>query len=56
MADLRKYDKEIIENKLDMLGRLTLCALHLDMLMTADSSVEWFVKAFLEGNYNFEPR
>ncbi len=54
MAYLRKYDKEIIENKLDMLGRLTLCALHLDMLMTSDSSVEWFVKAFLDGNYNFE--
>ncbi len=54
MAYLRKYDKEIVENKLDMLGRLTLCSLHLDMLMTSDSSVEWFVRAFLEGNYNFE--
>lgn len=54
MAYLRKYDKGIIEHKLDMLGRLTLCALHLDMLMTSDSSVDWFVKAFLDGNYNFE--
>jgi pyruvate,water dikinase len=54
MAYLRKYDKEVIKDKLDMLGRLMLCALHLDMLMTSDSSVEWFVKAFLEGNYNFE--
>lgn len=54
MARLRKYDRDIITEKLELLGRLTLCALHLDMLMTTDASVDWFVKAFLEGNYNFE--
>ena len=53
-AYLRKYDKETIINTLEMLGRLTLCALHLDMLMTSDASVDWFVKAFLDGNYNFD--
>lgn len=54
MAYFRKYDKDATLDKLDLLGRLTLCALHLDMLMTTDASVEWFTKAFLEGNYNFE--
>ncbi len=53
-AYMRKYDRKTIEEKLEMLGKLTLCALHLDMLMTTDASVEWFTKAFLEGNYNFE--
>ncbi len=53
-AHMRKYGRKVIEEKLDLLGRLTLCALHLDMLMTTDASVEWFTKAFLEGNYNFE--
>ncbi len=54
MAYLRKENKAGIEKSLDMLGRLTLCSLHLDMLMTADASVDWFVEAFLKGNYNFE--
>ena len=54
MAYLRKENKAGIEKSLDLLGRLTLCSLHLDMLMTADASVDWFVDAFLKGNYNFE--
>lgn len=54
MAYMRKYEKRVIEERLDMLGRLMLCALHLDMLMTSNKSVEWFVNAFFKGNYNFE--
>ncbi|MGB9736543.1 MAG: PEP/pyruvate-binding domain-containing protein, partial [bacterium] len=54
MAYIRKYEKSAIQEKLDILGRLMLCSLHLDMLMTSDKSVEWFVDAFLKGNYNFE--
>ena len=54
-ARIQKYDQATTEEKLDMLGRLTLCAMQLDMLMDTESRVTWFVNAFMEGNYNFDP-
>lgn len=54
-ARIQKYDQATIEERLDMLGRLTLCTRQLDMLMDTESRVAWFVNAFTEGNYNFDP-
>ena len=53
-ARIQKYDQATTEERLDMLGRLTLCTRQLDMLMDSESRVTWFVNAFMEGNYNFD--
>jgi pyruvate,water dikinase len=45
---LEKYDRETIRSHLTALGRLTMCARQLDMLMDADASVAHFVKCFLD--------
>jgi pyruvate,water dikinase len=54
-ARIQKYDHAITEERLDMLGRLTLCTRQLDMLMDTESRITWFVNAFMEGNFNFDP-
>ncbi|OGP50143.1 MAG: hypothetical protein A2Y79_07480 [Deltaproteobacteria bacterium RBG_13_43_22] len=54
MAKLLKYTGPVTEEKLDYLGRLMCCSRQLDMVMYSDGVVEWYVQAFLEGNYGFE--
>ena len=49
-----KYEGKVIEEKLDYLGRLMCCSRQLDMVMYSDGVVEWYIKAFLEGNYSFK--
>ncbi|RJP22119.1 MAG: hypothetical protein C4520_08660 [Candidatus Abyssobacteria bacterium SURF_5] len=44
-----------MEEKLDMVGRLLGCARLLDMAMEDEASMEWFIHAFLSGNYAFAP-
>ncbi len=46
---LEKYERDYIASRLIELGRLTLCARQMDMLMDSDKSPEIFAKAFLEG-------
>ncbi|MEP0775711.1 MAG: hypothetical protein HRF46_15295 [Acidobacteriota bacterium] len=48
-ARLDKYEEEIIVARLEDLGRITMCARQLDMLMDSDSSPEFFARAFLAG-------
>ncbi|GAB4334202.1 MAG: PEP/pyruvate-binding domain-containing protein [Candidatus Abyssubacteria bacterium] len=43
-----------MEEKLDMIGRLLGCSRLLDMAMEDEATMEWFVDAFLHGNYGFE--
>ncbi|MGQ9920080.1 MAG: PEP/pyruvate-binding domain-containing protein [Desulfobacca sp.] len=50
---LWKYPRELLEEKLDMLGRLMGCARQRDMLMADDAIVDWYTEAFLAGNYRF---
>ncbi len=50
---LWKYPRELMEEKLDMLGRLMGCARQRDMLMADDAIVDWYTEAFLAGNYRF---
>ncbi len=58
VARLGKYPQPLMEEKLDMLGRLMACARQRDMVMGDAKIVDWYIQAFLEGNYRFagEPR
>lgn len=53
-ARLQKYGQDVIEDRLDMVGRLLQFTRQLDMLMCADSSVDIISDSFLKGNYNLE--
>ena len=48
-ARLDKYEEGVIVSRLNDLGRITMCARQLDMLMDTDASPEFFAKAFLAG-------
>jgi pyruvate,water dikinase len=52
-AWLRRYPREVTEDRLDMLGRLMACSRQLDMFMADEASMRWYVAAFLGGNYRF---
>ncbi len=39
---------------LDILGRLMACTSQLDMYMTSDEVMRWYVQQFLAGNYSFQ--
>jgi hypothetical protein len=41
--------------RLRQLGRLIVATRQLDMRMGPTTPIEWFVEAFLGGNYLFEP-
>lgn len=56
LARLMKYSCGDMEKRLDYLGRLMCCARQLDMVMYSDHVVDWYVQAFLEGNYAFKKR
>jgi pyruvate,water dikinase len=51
-AALDKYRAEDIQSRLAALGRLTLCARQLDMLMDDDRSPGFFASAFLAGEWH----
>jgi pyruvate, water dikinase len=51
-AGLDKYKSEDILSRLVVLGRLTLCARQLDMLMDSDASPDFFARAFLAGEWH----
>ena len=42
------------EANLDILGRLMACSCQLDMYMTSNAVVGWYVQQFLAGNYAFQ--
>ncbi len=50
-ARFDKYGREAVEARLEQLGRLTLCARQLDMLMDSDASPAQFAQAFLAGEW-----
>ena len=52
MARLDKYSAAGIQSRLVTLGRLTLCARQLDMLMDNASSPDVFAQAFLSGEWH----
>lgn len=56
LAKLLKYEARITEEKLDYLGRLMCCSRQLDMVMYSNGVVDWYIRAFMEGNYRFEKK
>jgi pyruvate,water dikinase len=53
VAKLWKYPQQLMEDKLDLLGRLMACSRQKDMVMGDERLVDWYTRAFLEGNYRF---
>lgn len=53
-ARLKKYESSVIEEKLDVIGRLLQFTRQMDMLMHSEASVETIAKNFLEGKYDLE--
>ncbi len=53
-ARLMKYERPVLEEKLEMLGRLLQFTRQMDMLMTSEVSVEALAKNFLDGNYQMD--
>ncbi len=52
-AELKKYAPAMITEKLDMLGRLLGAVRLLDMMLSDDGQVNWYVEEFFKGNYSF---
>jgi pyruvate,water dikinase len=52
-AWIRKAPARETEASLDLLGRLMACASQLDMYMSGDATMRWYVRQFLRGNYAF---
>lgn len=50
----QKHELSLIEEKLELIGRLLLFTRQMDMLMKSEDSVEEMAKAFLEENYHFK--
>jgi pyruvate,water dikinase len=53
-ARLQKYDSPVIQDKLDLIGRLLIFTRQMDMLMTSEISVEAVARNFLQGNYSLD--
>ncbi|MBF0112741.1 MAG: phosphoenolpyruvate synthase [Desulfamplus sp.] len=50
-ARLQKYPASLIQDRLDILGRLLIFTRQMDMLMTSEEGVELVAKNFIAGNY-----
>jgi pyruvate,water dikinase len=52
-AWLKRYPREAMEARLDVLGRLMACSRQLDMFMASEATMRWYVDQFMCGNYRF---
>jgi pyruvate,water dikinase len=53
-ARLQKYNSPVIQEKLDLIGRLLIFTRQMDMLMTSEAGVEAVAQNFLQGNYSLD--
>jgi pyruvate,water dikinase len=53
-ARLLKYPRPVIEEKLEMIGKLLLFTRQMDMLMDSEYSVDAVVNNFRDGNYRYD--
>lgn len=53
-SSYQKQELPLIEEKLELIGRLLLFTRQMDMLMGSEASVEDMAKVFLEENYHFQ--
>ncbi len=49
-----KYVCPVMEEKLDLIGRLLGSVRLLDMVLSDDGQIEWYVDEFFKGNYGFD--
>jgi len=55
-ARLLKYEQAVVEEKLDLLGRLLQYTRQMDMLMKSDDTIAAVVTCFLAGDYRLTPQ
>ncbi len=53
-GEIKKYDYPRMEEKLDFLGRLLGSVRLLDMVLSDEAQIPWYVEQFFKGNYSFE--
>jgi pyruvate,water dikinase len=49
-ANITKYKKHSIEEKLEILGKLTVYTKQLDMVMYNDAITDWYIEEFVKGH------
>jgi pyruvate,water dikinase len=54
-ARLRKVPRDAVLQRLDQIGRLIVATRQLDMRLGPGTPITWYVEAFLDENYLFEP-
>ncbi|MEN6438857.1 MAG: PEP/pyruvate-binding domain-containing protein [Syntrophobacter sp.] len=52
-GEMKKYDCAFMQEKLDLVGRLLGSVRLLDMVLSDDGRVDWYVDEFMKGNYTF---
>ena len=52
-GEMKKYECPVMQEKLDMLGRLMGSVRLLDMVLSDDGRIDWYVEEFMKGNYTF---
>lgn len=55
-GEIKKYDCSFLQEKLDMIGRLLGAVRLLDMVLSDDGRIDWYVDEFFKGNYTFQRR
>ncbi|MHC1725830.1 MAG: PEP/pyruvate-binding domain-containing protein [Syntrophobacteraceae bacterium] len=53
-GEIKKYECPVMQEKLVMLGRLMGAVRLLDMVLSDDGRIDWYVDEFMNGNYTFE--
>ena len=54
-GQMKKYAMDQLTGTLDMIGRLLGAVSLLDMVLSDDRQVQWYVEEFFKGNYTFRP-
>ena len=52
-GEIKKYTQSDLKQKLDMVGRLLGAVRLLDMMLSDDGQIGWYVDEFFKGNYTF---
>ena len=55
-GEMKKYESGVLEEKLEMVGKLLGSVNLLDMVLTDDRQIEWYADQFFEGNYAFQAK
>jgi len=53
-GEIKKYDCDLIREKLDIIGRLLGAVRLLDMKLSDEGQVDWYVEQFFKENYSFQ--